>query len=132
MTEKRFTLLVDGDEIYCTDNQGYGFNYPMYDVPSAKDMIKLLNKLSDENEQLKQQVAFLEEFIKTGVQYEYYQKIYEDNEQLKARIQLLSTLLDIADTIIDLSDDEKAKAFWEKRNRETEQEWEKILSDDEK
>lgn len=55
-----------------------------------------------------------------------------DNKQLKARIQLLSTLLDIADTIIDLSDDEKAKAFWEKKNRKTEQEWEKILSDDEK
>lgn len=63
---------------------------------------------------------------------EYVDRLQYENEQLKARIQLLSTLLDIADAIIDLSDDEKAKAFWEKKNRETEQEWEKILSDDEK
>ena len=44
-----------------------------------QEVVDLLN----ENEQLKQQVAFLEEFLKTGVQYEYYQKVYEENEQLK-------------------------------------------------
>lgn len=54
----------------------------------------------------------------------------DENEQLKTRIQLLSPLLDIADAIIDLSDDEKAKAFWEKKNEEIEQEWKKILDGD--
>lgn len=53
--------------------------------------------------------------------------LIDENEQLKTRIQLLSSLLDLADIIIDLSDDEKAKSFWGKRNKEIEQEWEKIL-----
>jgi len=85
MTEKRFTLLVDGDEIYCTDNQGYGFNYPMYDVPSAKDMIKLLNKLSDENEQLKTRLDFCSSVNKeTNKQI----KLVEgENEQLKKDLE---------------------------------------------
>ena len=56
--------------------------------------------------------------------------LIEENEQLKERIQLLSPLLDLADAIIDLGDDEKAKAFWEKRNEEAEQKWEKILKGD--
>ena len=56
---------------------------------SSKEVCKLLNNLTNDNEQLKQQVAFLEEFIKTGVQYEYYQKIYEDNEQLKSTIDVM-------------------------------------------
>lgn len=46
-----------------------------------------ISKLEKENEQLKQQVAFLEEFLKTGVQYEYYQKVYDENEQLKQSIK---------------------------------------------
>ena len=64
-------------------------------------------------------------------------RLTKENKQLKqqvnchkSRIELLSPLLDLADTIIDLSDDEKAKAFWEKRNNEVEQEWNKILKGD--
>ena len=61
-----------------------------------QEVVDLLN----ENEQLKQQVAFLEEFLKTGVQYEYYQKVYEENEQLKQRIKVLEDTVDgLAGTI---------------------------------
>ena len=54
----------------------------------------------------------------------------DENKQLKQQIQLLSSLLDNADAIIDLSDDEKAKKFWEKRNKEIEKEWQKIIKSD--
>ena len=54
-----------------------------------QEVVDLLN----ENEQLKQQVAFLEEFLKTGVQYEYYQKVYEENEQLKQYKQSVNDVL---------------------------------------
>lgn len=50
-------------------------------------------------------------------------KLYDENSQLKLRIQLLSTLVDNADAIIDLSNDEIAKAFWKRRNNEVEQEY---------
>ena len=56
-------------------------------ILNASHTLDLLNNLSEENEQLKQQVAFLEEFLKTGVQYEYYQKVYDENEQLKAELE---------------------------------------------
>lgn len=49
--------------------------------------------------------------------------IDEENGQLKQRIQLLSILLDNADTIIDLSNNGMAKAFWKKRKNEVEQEY---------
>ena len=104
MIEKRFADIEIGADIgqirlYTTDKD--------YETYRSDDVLKLINRLSEENEQLKQQVNCH-----------------------KSRIQLLSPLLDLADTIIDLSDDEKAKAFWEKKNNEVEQEWNKILKGD--
>lgn len=58
---------------------------------------------------------------------ELLNSLNDENEQLKQRIQLLSSLLDLADIIIDLSDDDKSKTFWEKRNNEVEQKWEEIV-----
>ena len=43
------------------------------------------------------------------------------------RIAILSELLDLADAIIDLSDDDKAKEFWNKKNAESTKIWEDRL-----
>ena len=93
MTEKRFVDYFDKDHNYIIQDLQNEDEYQVGFVNCDEDIfLELVNKIADENEQLKQQVAFLEEFIKTGVQYEYYQKIYEDNEQLK---QLLDEAEDI-------------------------------------
>ena len=56
-------------------------------------------------------------------------KLAEENKLHKERISLLSSLLDLADAIIDTSDNEKAKQVWDNKNEQTEKEWEKILND---
>lgn len=56
-------------------------------------------------------------------------ELAEENKLHKERISLLSSLLDLADAIIDTSDNEKAKKVWENKNEQTEKEWEKILND---
>ena len=53
----------------------------------------------------------------------------EENKLHKERISLLSSLLDLADAIIDTSDNEKAKQVWDNKNEQTKKEWEKILND---
>lgn len=53
---------------------------------------------------------------------------HEEIELHKERIVILSELLDLADAIIDLSDDEKAKQGWEKKNRQATQKWEQIIA----
>ena len=58
-------------------------------------------------------------------------ELAEENKLHKERISLLSSLLDLADAIIDTSDNEKAKKVWSNKNEETEKEWEKILNDKE-
>lgn len=55
----------------------------------------------------------------------------EENKLHKERISLLSSLLDLADAIIDTSDNEKAKQVWDNKNEQTEKEWERILNDQE-
>ena len=80
MTDKRFQwVFIKDNELELRDN-GIVKRF------NNERLEELLNELNDENEQLKQQVAFLEEFLKSGVQYEYYQKIYEENKQLKKDI----------------------------------------------
>lgn len=56
-------------------------------------------------------------------------ELAEENKLHKERISLLSSLLDLADIIIDTSDNEKAKQVWNNKNEQTEKEWEKILND---
>ena len=56
-------------------------------------------------------------------------ELAEENKLHKERISLLSSLLDLADAIIDTSDNEKAKQVWSNKNEQTEKEWEKILND---
>ena len=53
----------------------------------------------------------------------------EENKLYKERISLLSSLLDLADAIIDTSDNEKAKQVWDNKNEQTEKEWERILNE---
>ena len=45
----------------------------------------------------------------------------------KERIAILSELLDFADAIIDLSDNEKAKNTWANKNTDLNLEWKKVL-----
>ena len=102
MTENRqFVDIEIGADIgqirlYTTDE-----DYETYD---GEEILNLINRLSDENDYLKQQV-----------------------EWHKERIQILSELLDIADMIIDLSDDEKAKESWGNKNRSLELKWKEVL-----
>ena len=56
------------------------------------------------------------------------QGLIEENKLYKERISLLSSLLDLADAIIDTSDNEKAKQVWDNKNEQIEKEWEKILN----
>ena len=56
-------------------------------------------------------------------------ELAEENKLHKERISLLSSLLDLADAIIDTSNNEKAKQVWNNKNKQTEKEWEKILND---
>ena len=55
------------------------------------------------------------------------QGLIEENKLYKERISLLSSLLDLADAIIDTSDNEKAKQVWDNKNEQTEKEWEKLI-----
>ena len=70
------------------------------DSMTGEEIVDLLN----ENDCLKQQV-----------------------EWHKERIRILSELLDLADMIIDLSDDEKAKESWGNKNRSLELKWKEVL-----
>jgi len=56
-------------------------------------------------------------------------ELSEENKHHKERISLLSSLLDLADAIIDTSDNEKAKQVWDNKNEQTEKEWERILNE---
>jgi len=56
-------------------------------------------------------------------------ELVEENKLHKERISLLSSLLDLADAIIDTSDNEKAKQVWDNKNEQTEKEWDRILND---
>lgn len=56
-------------------------------------------------------------------------ELAEENKLHKERISLLSSLLDLADAIIDTSDNEKAKQVWSNKNEQTEKKWEKILNE---
>ena len=56
-------------------------------------------------------------------------ELNDENKLHKERISLLSSLLDLADAIIDTSDNEKAKQVWDNKNEQTEKEWEEILND---
>ena len=56
-------------------------------------------------------------------------ELSEENKLYKERISLLSSLLDLADAIIDTSDNEKAKQVWDNKNEQTEKEWEEILNE---
>ena len=67
---------------------------------SQKEIVDKLNNFNDENEQLKKDVKCHEE-----------------------RIAILIQLLDLADTIIDLGDDETTKEFWEKMNDNMDSKW---------
>lgn len=58
---------------------------------------------------------------------EEYDKLKQTIDCHTERIQILMGLLDLADMIIDLSDDEKAKDFWGNKNRSSELKWKEIL-----
>ena len=74
------------------------------DEKSIKKFIEKVNRLVKENDDLKQHV-----------------------QCHKERISMLSELLDFADAIIDLSDNEKAKNTWANKNTQLNIEWKKVL-----
>lgn len=103
-------VWIEGDAIdfpYFIDSvkrlpNGLYSSYHYDNRSDFEDIFDVLNELHNENEQLKQQVAFLEEFIKTGVQYEYYQKIYDENKQLKQQLKELQEFKDNYDKNMEL------------------------------
>ena len=100
MTEKQYRMFDIGSPYltYC----GVKSNDDYFE--NMTECCEELNRLFDENDHLKQQV-----------------------ECHKERIQILSELLDLADMIIDLSDDEKAKESWGNKNRSFELKWKEVL-----
>lgn len=54
---------------------------------NISEVVELLNALHEENQVSTNKIAFLEEFLKSGVQYEYYQRVHDENEQLKNRLK---------------------------------------------
>ena len=71
MTEKRFTLFDDGETIF--DNEtfeedGGRQSYWTVEYVQVVKLVELLNKLHEENEQLKQQIKELE-LLNDGLNY---------------------------------------------------------------
>lgn len=75
MTEKRFTLNVDGETINDGNNRYCG-----------EDVVELLNELHEENEELKIFLEALKEELSLANRDN--DALEEENEQLKATIKL--------------------------------------------
>lgn len=90
-----------------------------------EEVVQELNKLSSTNDAVEKDHKRLSNQLKAA--YGKINELTKENEVLKSRIQLLSTLLDNVDAIIDLSDDDNSKRFWNKINEDAEQKWEEIL-----
>lgn len=112
MTNKRFVTnkwkiydLYKDDEWLVNEVEAEEIVEMMNNLDSkARERSKALSNLQKENNQLKQK-------IQCNIE----------------RIQILSELLDLADAIIDLSDNEKAKSVWGKKNIGSHLIWEEIL-----
>ena len=102
MTEKRFW------------SEDYGTGYYTEVVDNEKELEDVPNPKKN---------LLIEEVI------DLLNELAEENKLHKERIALLSLLLDLADAIIDTSDNEKAKEIWENKNEQTEKKWERILND---
>lgn len=106
MTEKRFYL-----------NNGEVGTLKILDLKKNNENIYLTHSKSDME----------------GV-VELLNESHEENEQLnkvlkchRERIIILSYLLDLADAIIDLGDNEDSKEIWEKTNDNMDSKWEELM-----
>lgn len=59
MTEKRFEVFDDNGYLFIKDNQG---KFKPHELCNVYQYCKYINQLSEENEQLKQQIKELQEF----------------------------------------------------------------------
>lgn len=89
-------------------------------------------KLKSENKSLQRTMSRVDTIMHQD--REYLEKLYNENKQLnqqiqchKERIAILSELLDVADAIIDLGDNEKAKETWENKNADLNLAWKQVL-----
>ena len=92
MTEKRFTITQDFEEHHRQIRDNGHIIMGCFVEPQAEPIVKLLNELNDENEQLKSRVDYLERKIQRErasamKQHEKWEKeIKDENEQLKAQL----------------------------------------------
>ena len=109
MSDEPYIIIHTGDPYEfviknVNEPETYGtFHGDKYDQKSMKKFIEKVNRLVKENGGLKQHI-----------------------QCHKERISMLSELIDLADAIIDLSDDEKAKETWENKNAKFEIKWKKV------
>lgn len=112
MSEKRFKLEKDTEWWFVSDNTIKVNEFGYREDLTGEDKYRGLQQDLTEEETV-----------------EILNELHEENKLHKERISLLSSLLDLADAIIDTSDNEKAKEVWENKNEQTEKEWERILND---
>lgn len=84
---------IDGFLDYLYDNNAF---------LTQDEANQVLNELHEENQSLKEKIAFLEEFITSGVEYTYSQNIYEENEELKKQLKELQEFKDNYDRNMEL------------------------------
>ena len=85
MTEKRFINDIDDGQLIDTKGELSTIDYS--DTVDFYELWEFLNKLNEENEQLKQQ---LKTKVIVNKQYEELQRLKKENEQLKHNNQILS------------------------------------------
>ena len=104
MTEKRFVYYEHegADYILDTPNTQLDFIEMLGDCLEPQEIVDLLNNLSEENEQLKNEIEKItyanEDLLKEKMQWEKlsdeYAKLYEENEELKEEHKEIIDLLD--------------------------------------
>ena len=105
MSEKRFTLHLpidekDGTMGYIVDHLNKS-TYFIRGENARKDLVNLLNKLNDENEQLKKEKESLIKIVTNGrrISYTGYIQLEKENEQLKKKVERLQSILHIIECV---------------------------------
>lgn len=89
MTEKRFINDVDNGKLYDTKGEMYTIYYD--DRVDFYSLWEFLNKLNDENEELKKENKYLRCTIESNSQDDYIDYLEKQNERLKERITELAS-----------------------------------------
>ena len=88
MTEKRFTTFVENGSVCLNDALKV---YKRVDVHYYEYLLKCMNELNNENEQLKKENKHLRGTIESNSQDDYIDYLEKQNERLKERITELAS-----------------------------------------